>query len=89
MRPNGPEPSENARKSLAGYGKKFPTKLWNGDGADTPVETTCSLIGLPSDTVFLKEGNSVPAVLKDSGVVATLQQAGRINFFTNFSHFTL
>ena len=54
------EPSGNARKSLAGYGEKFPTKLWNGDGADTPVETTCSLIGLPSDTVFFKGVTQYP-----------------------------
>lgn len=33
------QPSENARESLAGSGGRFPKKLRNGVGADTPVES--------------------------------------------------
>ena len=48
------KPSENARKSLAKSDGSPPKKLRNGVGADTPIETRCSHIGLPSDTVFFK-----------------------------------
>ena len=48
------QPSENARESLAGSGGRFPKKLRNGVGADTPIETRCIHKGLPSDTVFFK-----------------------------------
>lgn len=47
-------PSENARKSLAGCGGRFPKKLRNGDSADTPIESRRSHKGLPSDTVFFR-----------------------------------
>ena len=46
--------SENARKSLAGCGGRLSKSLWNGVGADTPIESRCSHKGLPSDTVFFR-----------------------------------